>query len=46
MHSPPVIFTYHILKLLPAAEFGVLAIKCHAGRQILNGLTLITHYSV
>lgn len=46
MHSLLVIFTYRIIKLLPAGEFGVLAFAAPAGRLILNGLTLITHYSV
>lgn len=45
-HSLLVIFTYCIIKLLPAGEFGVLAFAAPAGRQILGGLTLITHYSV
>lgn len=46
MHSLLVIFTYCIIKLLPAGGFGVLAFAAPAGRQILDGLTLITHYSV
>lgn len=41
-----VIFTCWIIKLLPAGEYGDLAFTAPAGRQILDGLTLITHYSV
>lgn len=46
MHSLLVIFTNCIISLLPAGEFGVLAFAAPAGRQILNGRALITHYSV
>ena len=37
---------YFIIKLLPAGEFCVLALAAPAGRQVLSGPTLITHYSV
>lgn len=46
MHSLLVIFTNCSISLLPAGEFGVLAFAAPAGRQILNGGALITHYSV